>query len=45
MKDIYIADLARLLDEKQFENKPFDSVYLVLSKQQRTTGPRNPISA
>ena len=32
MKDIYIADLARL-----DENKPFDSIYLVLSKQQRTT--------
>jgi 3'-5' exoribonuclease len=42
MKDIYIADLARLLDEKQFENKPFDSVYLVLSKQQRTTRAAKP---
>ena len=42
MKDIYIADLARLLEEKQFENKPFDSVYLVLSKQQRTTRAAKP---
>jgi len=42
MKDIYIADLARLLDEKQFENKPFDSIYLVLSKQQRTTRAAKP---
>ena len=32
MKDIFIADLTR-----QEENRPFDSVYLVLSKQQRTT--------
>ena len=32
MKDIYIADMARLE-----ENRPFDSIYLVLSKQQRST--------
>jgi len=32
MKEIYIADFARL-----DENKPFDSIYLVLSKQHRTT--------
>ena len=32
MKEIFIADLARV-----DENKPFDSIYLVLSKQQRTT--------
>jgi 3'-5' exoribonuclease len=32
MKDIYIADFVRL-----DENKPFDSIYLVLSKQHRTT--------
>jgi 3'-5' exoribonuclease len=32
MKEIYIADLAGLE-----ENKPFDSIYLVLSKQHRTT--------
>jgi 3'-5' exoribonuclease len=32
MKDIYIADFLRL-----DENKPFDSIYLVLSKQHRTT--------
>jgi len=32
MKDIFIADLTR-----QEENRPFDSTYLVLSKQQRTT--------
>jgi len=32
MKDIFIADLGR-----QDENKPFDSIYLVLSKQHRTT--------
>src|SRR5882672_2633994 len=37
MKEIYIADLARL-----DENKPFDSVYLVLSKQQRTTRTAKP---
>jgi 3'-5' exoribonuclease len=42
MKEIYIADLARLLEEKQFENKPFDSIYLVLSKQQRTTRAAKP---
>jgi 3'-5' exoribonuclease len=42
MKEIYIADLVRLLDEKQFENKPFDSIYLVLSKQQRTTRTAKP---
>jgi 3'-5' exoribonuclease len=32
MKEIYIADFAHL-----DENKPFDSIYLVLSKQHRTT--------
>jgi len=37
MKEIYIADLARL-----DENKPFDSVYLVLSKQHRTTRTAKP---
>jgi 3'-5' exoribonuclease len=37
MKEIYISDLARLVAESQFENKPFDSVYLVLNRQQRTT--------
>lgn len=42
MKEIYIADLVRLLEEKQFENKPFDSIYLVLSKQQRTTRTAKP---
>jgi len=42
MKEIYIADLARLIAENQFENKPFDSVYLVLSKQQRTTRTAKP---
>jgi len=42
MKEIYIADLARLLVESQFENKPFDSVYLVLSKQHRTTRTAKP---
>lgn len=42
MKEIYIADLARLVSENQFENKPFDSIYLVLSKQQRTTRTAKP---
>jgi 3'-5' exoribonuclease len=42
MKEIYIADLARLISENQFENKPFDSIYLVLSKQQRTTRAAKP---
>jgi len=42
MKEIYIADLARLIAENQFENKPFDAVYLVLSKQQRTTRTAKP---
>jgi 3'-5' exoribonuclease len=42
MKDIYIADLGRLLAESQFESKPFDSVYLVLSKQHRTTRTAKP---
>jgi 3'-5' exoribonuclease len=42
MKEIYIADLARLIAEHQFENKPFDSIYLVLSKQQRTTRAAKP---
>jgi 3'-5' exoribonuclease len=42
MKEIYIADLARLISENQFENKPFDSTYLVLSKQQRTTRTAKP---
>jgi 3'-5' exoribonuclease len=37
MKEIYIADLARLE-----ENKPFDSIYLVLNKQQRTTRASKP---
>ncbi len=37
MKEIYIADLARL-----DENKPFDSIYLVLHKQQRTTRAAKP---
>ncbi|WP_263357126.1 3'-5' exoribonuclease YhaM family protein [Acidicapsa ligni] len=37
MKEIYIADLVRL-----DENKPFDSTYLVLSKQQRTTKTAKP---
>jgi len=37
MKEIYIADLARL-----DENKPFDSIYLVLSKQHRTTRTAKP---
>jgi len=42
MKEIYIADLARLIAENQFENKAFDSIYLVLSKQQRTTRAAKP---
>jgi 3'-5' exoribonuclease len=42
MKEIYIADLARLVSENQFENKAFDSIYLVLSKQQRTTRTAKP---
>jgi 3'-5' exoribonuclease len=42
MKEIYIADFARLVSENQFENKPFDSIYLVLSKQQRTTKAAKP---
>jgi len=42
MKEIYIADLARLISENQFENKPFDAIYLVLSKQQRTTRAAKP---
>jgi 3'-5' exoribonuclease len=42
MKEIYIADFARLISENQFENKPFDSVYLVLNKQQRTTRAAKP---
>jgi 3'-5' exoribonuclease len=42
MKEIYIADLARLVSENQFENKPFDATYLVLSKQQRTTRTAKP---
>jgi 3'-5' exoribonuclease len=37
MKEIYIADFTRLE-----ENKPFDSIYLVLSKQQRTTRTAKP---
>jgi 3'-5' exoribonuclease len=37
MKEIYIADLARFE-----ENRSFDSVYLVLSKQQRTTRTAKP---
>jgi 3'-5' exoribonuclease len=37
MKDIYIADLSQ-----QEENKPFDSIYLVLNKQQRTTRTAKP---
>ena len=37
MKEIYIADLVRF-----DENKPFDSIYLVLSKQQRTTRTAKP---
>lgn len=37
MKETYIADLARLE-----ENKLFDSIYLVLSKQQRTTRTAKP---
>jgi 3'-5' exoribonuclease len=37
MKEIYIADFTRL-----DENKPFDSIYLVLSKQQRTTRTAKP---
>ncbi len=37
MKEIYISDLARLVQENQFENKAFDAVYLVLTRQQRTT--------
>ena len=37
MKEIYIADLARL-----DENRSFDSIYLVLSKQQRTTRTAKP---
>src|ERR1022692_3886370 len=37
MKDIFIADLSR-----QDENKPFDSIYLVLSKQHRTTRSAKP---
>ena len=37
MKDIFIADLARYE-----ENKPFDSTYLVLSKQNRTTRSAKP---
>jgi 3'-5' exoribonuclease len=37
MKEIYISDLARLVAESQFENKPFDAIYLVLNRQQRTT--------
>jgi 3'-5' exoribonuclease len=37
MKEIYIADLARFE-----ENKPFDAIYLVLSKQQRTTRTAKP---
>jgi 3'-5' exoribonuclease len=37
MKDLFIADLAR-----QEENKPFDSIYLVLSKQHRTTRSAKP---
>ena len=37
MKEIYIADFPRL-----DENKPFDSIYLVLSKQQRTTRTAKP---
>ncbi|MFC5865415.1 3'-5' exoribonuclease YhaM family protein [Acidicapsa dinghuensis] len=32
MKEVFVADLAKL-----DENKPFDGVFLVLSKQQRTT--------
>jgi 3'-5' exoribonuclease len=42
MKEIYIADFARLVSENQFENKAFDSIYLVLSKQQRTTKAAKP---
>ena len=37
MKETYIADFPRL-----DENKPFDSIYLVLSKQQRTTRTAKP---
>ncbi len=37
MKDIFIADLVRYE-----ENKPFDSIYLVLSKQNRTTRSAKP---
>lgn len=37
MKDIYIADLASLE-----EGKPFDSFFLVLAKQQRTTRTNKP---
>jgi 3'-5' exoribonuclease len=37
MKELYIADLARM-----DENRPFDSVYLVLTKQQRTTKTAKP---
>ncbi len=37
MKEIFIADLVRYE-----ENKPFDSIYLVLSKQNRTTRSAKP---
>jgi 3'-5' exoribonuclease len=37
MKEIYISDLGRLVQDNQFENKSFDAVYLVLNKQQRMT--------